>query len=53
MKAITPESEHADSILITKLTFVAAASSGMLFSIFPLLSIALFMGSLAYTYYFL
>jgi hypothetical protein len=42
MNIITPEAEHANSVFITKLCFVAASSAGMLFSIFPIFAAVVF-----------
>ncbi len=52
MKEITPEQEHENSVYITKLSFVAAAVPGMLYSFFPTISYALIALSLAFIYWY-
>jgi nitrate reductase NapE component len=53
MKSITPEQEHLDTIFLTKLTFVLAFASGAMFSFFPLVSIAGFVGTFGFTFVYL
>ena len=53
MKEIKPDQEHEDSVFLTKICFVVAASAGMLFSLFPLFATGLLLAFMCYAYYFI